>query len=106
MADPLAEALGAFRRFNYDHIYMRPESVQQSASVIRVLRALVEHYAEHPGQLPDHEPDEPAPVVDAGTDRAVRRAVTYVAGMTDRFAFEPRPHLLGWATTDLPLGIG
>jgi len=105
MADPLAEALGAFRRFNYDHIYMRPESVQQSSSVIRVLRALVEHYAEHPDQLPDHEPGESAPVVDAGTDRAVRRAVTYVAGMTDRFAFERARTVLGWATTDLPLGI-
>jgi dGTPase len=111
MADPLAEALGAFRRFNYDHIYMRPDSVQQSSSVIRVLRALVEHYAEHPDQLPDREPgasdesDESAHVVDAGTDRAVRRSVTYVAGMTDRFAFERARTVLGWATTQLPLGI-
>ncbi|MFI5044748.1 MAG: HD domain-containing protein, partial [Acidimicrobiales bacterium] len=108
MADPLAEALGAFRRFNYDHSYMRPESGQQSSSGIRVLRARGEHSADQPDQLPDREPgqsDESARVVDAGTDRAVRRSVTDVAGMTDRFAFERARTVLGWATTELPLGI-
>src|SRR5690606_12505236 len=29
MAEPMAEALAEFRRFNYEHIYMRPESVAQ-----------------------------------------------------------------------------
>ena len=52
MTEPHAEALAAFRRFNYDHIYMRPDSLVQSASVIRVLRALVEHFAERPAELP------------------------------------------------------
>ncbi|MEZ5268282.1 MAG: hypothetical protein R2789_06840 [Microthrixaceae bacterium] len=44
MTEPLAEALAEFRAFNYEHIYMRPDSLKQSESVIRVLRALVEHY--------------------------------------------------------------
>ena len=41
-----AEALAEFRAFNYDHIYMRPASLAQSDSVIRLLRALVEYHAE------------------------------------------------------------
>src|SRR4051812_19450194 len=41
MVEPLADALAEFRRFNYEQIYMRPASTQQSAQVIRVLRGLV-----------------------------------------------------------------
>jgi dGTPase len=35
-----------------------------------------------------------------------RAAVTYVAGMTDRFAFEAATVLLGWNPDRLPKGIG
>ena len=35
-----------------------------------------------------------------------RAAVTYVAGMTDRFAFEAATALLGWNPDRLPKGIG
>ena len=37
---------------NYEQIYLRPSSVEQGNRVIRLLRALVEHYAAHPGLLP------------------------------------------------------
>ncbi|MGI9578282.1 MAG: HD domain-containing protein [Microthrixaceae bacterium] len=84
MADPLAEALAEFRAFNYEHIYMRPDSLAQSESVIRVLRALVEHHAE---------------------SMSVTDAVTWVGGMTDRFAFAEARDELGWKASDLPLGI-
>jgi dGTPase len=102
MVDRQAEALAEFRRFNYDHIYMRPASIEQSGTVIRVLRALVEHYADRPNALPDAGTTPP---VEPGSPQALRRAVTYVGGMTDRFAFAQARARLGWRTDDLPLGI-
>ena len=59
-----------------------PASLAQSRAVVDVLRALVEFYAEHPARAGA----EPAP--SAPGDEAVRAAVAYVAGMTDRYAFD------------------
>lgn len=99
--EPLvAEALAVFRRFNYEHVYLRPESIAQAESVVTVLRALVDHYAAHPEQIAD------APEVDRASDDAVRHAVAYVSGMTDRFAFRQAIARLGWDEHDLPRGIG
>jgi dGTPase len=99
-AEP-AEALAALRAFNYERIYTRPESLAQSKAVIEVLHALVEHFAEHPGAMPkDFEQ------LQVGEADRVRAAVTYVAGMTDRFAFETAEALLGWDSDRLPKGIG
>jgi len=109
MAEPMAEALAEFRRFNYEHIYMRPASVAQSESVIRVLRALVEYYADRPNTLPfdeHHQLPHPAPRAGAGSTEAVLDAVAYVAGMTDRFAFNSAIGLLGWDRATLPQGVG
>jgi dGTPase len=97
-----AEALADFRSFNYDHIYLREASVAQADAVIDVLTALVEHFADAPNTIPG--------VVEAGgllsgeTD-AVIAAVTYVAGMTDRFAFRSAVSLLGFDPDRLPQGI-
>lgn len=95
MTEHMAEALAEFRRFNYEHIYMRPESRAQSAAVVRVLRALVEHHAAHPGAL-----------VEPGSAAAYREAVTWVGGMTDRYAFDRAVEQLGWDRNSLPIGIG
>ncbi|GAA1432142.1 deoxyguanosinetriphosphate triphosphohydrolase [Microlunatus lacustris] len=96
-----AEALAALRAFNYERIYVRPESLAQSRAVVAVLQALVEFYVEHPAALPDTV----VPVQDArGTD-ALRTAVTYVAGMTDRYAFAMAEQHLGWPPERLPRGI-
>ena len=46
----------------------------------------------------------PADVV-AGSEEAIRAAVTYVAGMTDRFAFRQAVALLGWDADKLPAGV-
>ena len=100
MVAPLAEALAELRRFNYAHIYLRPASVDQSQAVMRVLRALVEHFADRPQTLPSA-----APSVEAGSEAAVRAAVTYVGGMTDRFAFQTAVAVLGWDPARLPAGI-
>jgi dGTPase len=96
-----ADALAAFRRFNYEHIYLRPASVAQAASVVAVLQALVEHYADRPHHLPAGR----RPGVEAGGTEALRAAVTYVAGMTDRFACQQAVGLLGWDRSKLPKGI-
>lgn len=96
MDAPTHEALAALRTFNYERIYTRPESVAQSTAVIQVLRALVEFYLENPQVLPARG---------AGADLKID-AVTYVAGMTDKFAFDKASELLGWDVAKLPRGIG
>jgi dGTPase len=99
MVTPVAEALAEFRRFNYEHVYLRPASRAQADAVIELLQALVEHYADRPNLLPD------AHGLDAGSAAALRAAVTYVGGMTDRFACRQALALLGWDRARLPVGI-
>lgn len=94
-----AEALGAFRTFNYEDIYLRPASRAQAVVVDRLLSELVEWYRAEPGRLvaagraltddmdPDHE------------------AVAFVGGMTDRFAQDRAVEHLGWSYDDLPVGL-
>ena len=48
-----AEALAAFRTFNYETIYLRGASRQQASAVVGMLRALVEYFAAHPELIPD-----------------------------------------------------
>ncbi|MGI3780260.1 MAG: HD domain-containing protein [Janthinobacterium lividum] len=97
MAADSAAALAALRAFNYERIYVRPESLAQSRAVVAVLQALVEHFVAHPGALPD--------TVDP-TDDPVHAAVTYVAGMTDRYAFDLAVRDLSWDPVRLPLRPG
>jgi dGTPase len=103
LGEPFGEALEAFRAFNYRHIYMRPASRRQSAAVVAVLRALVEHYADRPFALPDRarRTDDVPP----GSPQSLRAAVTWVAGMTDRYAFDEARLRLGWRRDALPRGI-
>lgn len=116
ITEPLAEALHEFRAFNYEHIYMRPASMHQSESVIRVLQALVEYHADRPNaRTPHSSPDgrsesgaggEPrGDGIEPGSPEALRAAVTWVAGMTDRYAFAEARRDLGWHSRDLPRGI-
>lgn len=138
MTEPLAEALAEFRAFNYDHIYMRPASVRQSQTVMRVLQALVEHYADRPNSVVPHDSDAhrsasgvpgsagqtpagPTPAgqtpagptpgsptpgnIVPGSAAAYRLAVTWVGGMTDRYAFDRARTELGWRSANLPRGI-
>ena len=66
-----------------------------------MLRALVEHYADRPNLLPS----ERSAGVEAGSAEALREAVTYVSGMTDRFACQQALALLGWDRPQLPKGV-
>ena len=99
MSDDVADALAALRAFNYQHIYLRPASMAQSESVIAVLRALVEHFADRPNAIESGVP------LEAGSEAAVRSAVTWVAGMTDRYAFRTAIAALGWDPIKLPKGV-
>jgi dGTPase len=96
-----AEALAAFRQFNYEHVYLRPASIAQGRAVVSVLQALVEHYADRPNLLPADRSDG----MSAGSEEARRAAVTYVGGMTDRFACQQAVALLGWPPERLPRGV-
>ncbi len=98
-ANAAADALADFRRFNYEHVYLRPASRAQADAVIGLLRALVEHYGDRPHLLPD------PPRVAGGSDAAVTAAVSYVAGMTDRYACRQAVSLLGWDPAKLPQGV-
>ena len=94
-----AEALGAFRAFNYERIYLRPASTEQAAIVDRLLGDLVEYYR-----------DDPARLVAAGRDITVdtdvtREAVAFVGGMTDRFAQRLAVEHLDWSLDQLPIGL-
>lgn len=96
-----AAALAEFRKWNYERIYLRPESRDQGETVVRMLRSLVGFYAEDPTTMP------PEWVAASGlaTD-PVRAAVAYVGGMTDRYACAEAVARLGWDRTKLPRGIG
>jgi dGTPase len=107
MEEEEAEALAAFRACNYERIYLREASLRQGEAVVAVLRALVEHFADRPHLAADDVTRGfgAPPDVLAGSEEAVRAAVTYVAGMTDRFAFRQAVALLGWDPAKLPAGV-
>jgi dGTPase len=105
MEEDAAEALSAFRACNYERIYLRQASVRQGEAVIHVLRALVEHFADRPHLMGDTSGHASLDVL-AGSQEALVAAVTYVAGMTDRFAFRQAVALLGWDPEKLPAGVG
>jgi dGTPase len=102
MTGQVADALAAFRKFNYDNIYMREASRSQAQAVIDLLRALVEHYHAHPDHMAVAFRDG---VGAPKSNDALRQAVTYVGGMTDRFACRQGLSLLNYDREQLPRGI-
>ena len=99
MRAPEADALAAFRAFNYERIYLRADAVDQADRVIGLLRSLTEFFID----APIASALGPAP--EAGTDEAVAAAVRYVSGMTDRFALRLAVEELGWRPEALPRGV-
>ena len=99
MDEEMADALAEFRLFNYQHIYLRPDSLEQGEAVVAVLRALVDHFIDAPEEIPSVELSD---LDDIGRRRA---AVAYVGGMTDRFAFDIARSRLAYPEQRLPRGI-
>jgi dGTPase len=100
-----ATALAELRRFNYDRIYTQPASVAQGLAVVEVLQALVEYFAEDASRLAGSSASGLPASSSEDASTLLRRAVTYVAGMTDRFAFQTAVARLGWDRTRLPRGV-
>jgi dGTPase len=67
-------AMLRLREFMFEQVYLGPEAQRQKPRIERMMRALFEHYAEHP---------PPALTPDASDEQ---RVVDWLAGMTDRFA--------------------
>ena len=99
MRSPEADALDAFRVFNFERIYLRPEAADQARRVVALLRSLTEWFVEHPPP----EGDGTGPP--AGTPDAVAAAVRHVSGMTDRYALRLAVEHLGWDPAALPRGV-
>ena len=95
LRSPEADALAAFRAFNYERIYLRPAAQEQARRVVAVIQALTEHFAKHP-RTPELVP---------GSDTAMAESVRYVSGMTDRFALDLAVSRLGWDPAALPQGV-
>ncbi len=72
-------AMLRLRKFMFQRVYLGPEARSEHERVQRALRALFDHYLEHPDEVP-------GAAADGGGDDEVTRAVDYIAGMTDRFA--------------------
>jgi dGTPase len=104
MTEPAASALAAFRAFNFERIYLRPAATRQAERVVRLLRGLVDHFADAPRRIPAVRDGEVAAPI-AGSPEAAEIAVRYVSGMTDRFALGLGVELLGWRPEDLPRGV-
>ncbi len=100
MTTPTAEALAAFRKWNYERIYLRDESRAQARQVVELLRSLVDHYTARPEALPAG-----FRVDAAGTPALLHSVVTYVSGMTDRYACSQALALLDWDPARLPAGV-
>jgi dGTPase len=91
-----ADALAAFRAFNYERIYLRPEAVHQADRAARLIHDLAAWFASHPDEVPGVPPSRP------DSPEAVAAAVRYVSGMTDRFANAAATERLGWDQRALP----
>jgi dGTPase len=98
LRQPEADAVAAFRAFDYERIYLRPDAVRQAGRVVAMLRRLTEHFLEHPAAMAE-------PSLTPASEEAVAAAVRYVSGMTDRFALRMATERLGWAPEDLPVGL-
>jgi len=78
MAPDLLGMMHELRDWMFEHVYLRPEARAESERAIRVIRDLVDWFAEHGEEVPDayRLPDS----------TPAQAAVDHVAGMTDRFA--------------------
>lgn len=100
-----AEALAAFRAFNYERIYLRPASVEQADRAARVITELCHFYLAHPDRM-SHSQDANTQVDRVSDDELVAEVVRHVSGMTDRYLLNLAVNELGWKPSALPKGVG
>jgi dGTPase len=71
------EAMSTLRDFMFAHVYLAEAARREHRKVEHVVRALFDHYCEHPEEIPVLTPD--------AADDLPTRVTDYLAGMTDRF---------------------
>ncbi len=85
MEPGVLDQMHQFRAFMFERVYLRPESEQQAQKAVKLIRDLVDHFLEHPEELPasyrHRESSERLQVID------------FVAGMSDRYALRVHDEL-------------
>jgi len=72
---PIGDAMLRLRKFMFDRVYLGPPLKTQQAQIAGWIELLFDHFVAHPELLP------------VSTDQPIeRRAVDWIAGMTDRYA--------------------
>ena len=88
-SDRIAEENRELKRFLFDRFYRHYRVVRMAAKADRTVRALFTAFVDEPAQLP---PEAQAYIFERGKD--VHRVVCdYIAGMTDRYAFDEHRRL-------------
>ncbi|MDE0696156.1 MAG: deoxyguanosinetriphosphate triphosphohydrolase, partial [Boseongicola sp.] len=85
-SDALHQELKVVRDFLFDRMYRAPSVVRMRKEVTGVVRDLFPYFLEHPERLPRRWRED-VEKVDGETELA-RIVSDYIAGITDRFAFQ------------------
>jgi dGTPase len=70
--EEVGTAMSRLREFMFDRVYLAPDARREHARIETVVRAVFEHYVEHP-----------PPGIEGAT--AAERVTDWLAGMTDRY---------------------
>jgi dGTPase len=74
-SEEIGGAMLRLRKFMFDRVYLGPAARSEVERVQRTLRALFDHYMDHPSEVPELDP----------AADPCQRVTDYVAGMTDRY---------------------
>jgi dGTPase len=74
-SEEVGRAMLNLRAFMFERVYLSSAAEAQRAQATEVLSRILDHFVEHPHELPEDRPGDLA-----------QRITDYVAGMTDRFA--------------------
>lgn len=86
LSPDVSQAMAALRTWMFEHIYLAPLQTNQSQKVRRLLSGLFEFFVDHPDKISPNIPSQDVSIE--------RRAIDYIAGMTDRFAIDMYTRLL------------
>ncbi|APX88485.1 deoxyguanosinetriphosphate triphosphohydrolase [Brevirhabdus pacifica] len=92
-SDPLWRDLKEIREFLFQRMYRAPTVVEMRRRVTEVVRALFALYMASPQELPKQWRKDVAAA--SGQTELARIVADYIAGMTDRFAFQEHERLCG-----------
>jgi len=73
--EEIGRAMLRLRKFMFDRVYLGPATSREHEKVARTMHGLIDHYLEHPDEVPEWGADADVP----------QRVTDYIAGMTDRF---------------------